>query len=61
MNCPFCNKIDIGDTKGPTFCSACSTPFEIDDRSECVFVDPDNLRLPIKGTYAAPVDLFRTT
>ena len=30
-------------------CPECETAFEIDDRVECVFVDPDNPRLPIEG------------
>ena len=59
MNYPFCDKIDIGDAPGPTFCSVCGTQFEIDDRSECVFVDPDYPRLPIKGTICCGCGLVQ--
>jgi hypothetical protein len=31
-------------------CPVCFAEFEIDDRLECVFVDPAKLRLPVNGT-----------
>ncbi len=50
MRCPFCDNIDIVNEPGPISCPDCSTRFEIDERSECIFVDPAYPRLPIKGT-----------
>jgi integration host factor subunit alpha len=29
--------------------SKCSSRFEVDDRLECVFANPDNIRLPVNG------------
>ena len=34
---------------GKTSCPDCLAKFEIDDRIECIFVDTDNPRLPIRG------------
>ncbi len=59
MNCPFCGNIDIANEPGETFCPKCSTRFEIDDRSECIFVDPDHPRLPIKGTICSGCGLVQ--
>ncbi len=30
-------------------CPECSAEFEIDDRLECIFVNPINLKLPVNG------------
>ena len=48
--CPFCGCPEIEAKPGNTSCYACHANFYIDDRVECVFVDPKNLRLPLKGT-----------
>ena len=50
LKCPFCGDRAIDMKIGETVCSVCSTKFEIDDRSECVFVDVNNPKLPIYGT-----------
>ena len=50
MRCPFCDNNDIVGEPGTTSCLDCSTRFEIDDRSECVFVDVNNPKHPIYGT-----------
>ena len=46
---------------GKTVCQECRTQFEIDDRGECVFVDPDNLRLPIDGIVCMRCGLVQGT
>jgi hypothetical protein len=33
--------------QGKTTCPECSAEFEIDDRLECIFVNPAKLKLPI--------------
>ena len=50
LKCPFCLHLIPTPKPGPTTCPACSAEFEIDDRLECVFVDPAKLRLPVNGT-----------
>ena len=49
MICPFCRKTEVGNESGPVICQACKAGFEIDDRGECVFVDTDDLRIPVDG------------
>ena len=48
--CPFCGHPEIEAKPGKTFCDKCNYHFYIDDRVECVFADPKDLRLPLKGT-----------
>jgi uncharacterized OB-fold protein len=59
MKCPFCGDYAIDNYPVETICSECSTKFEIDDRSECIFVNMDNLKLPIKGTICNVCDLVQ--
>ncbi len=49
--CPFCSNSKISDISGNMSCPECNAEFEIDDRGECVFVDTDNPRLPLKGIF----------
>jgi len=55
MRCPFCDNNDIVGEPGTTSCLDCSTRFEIDDRSECIFVDVNSPKLPIDGTVCGLV------
>jgi len=50
IQCPFCGYQGIETKPRKSVCPECGAEFEIDDRGECVFVDPDNLRLPVEGT-----------
>ena len=50
MKCPFCHNPIDDSNPGEKICPNCQTEFEIDDRGECVFANPDNLRLPVNGT-----------
>ena len=59
IRCPFCGYQGIETQPGKTVCPECDTAFEIDDRGECVFVDPDNLRLPIDGTFCPKCGLVQ--
>ena len=54
IQCSFCIDGRIDPKPGKTACTDCHTEFEIDDRGECLFVDTDNLRLPIRGALSAP-------
>ena len=47
--CAFCDHQGIEAKSGKTVCPECDAAFEIDDRGECIFVDPSNPRLPIEG------------
>jgi hypothetical protein len=53
LRCPFCEKLCIEPESGNTECPECGSEFEIDDRSECVFANTKNLRLPAKGTVCS--------
>lgn len=59
MICPFCRQSDIGDKSGPTICPAWKTVFEIDERSECVFVDTDSPRMSIYGQVCVECGLVQ--
>ena len=50
LKCPFCGHHPLDMKPGETVCQVCSTKFKIDDRSECIFVDVNNPKLPIYGT-----------
>jgi len=49
MKCPFCLSPIDDSNPGEQVCPKCQVEFEMNDRGECIFVDPDNLRLQIKG------------
>jgi hypothetical protein len=50
LKCPFCLNPLSDSILGEKICPGCQAEFEVDDRAECVFVNPDNLKLPVKGT-----------
>ena len=49
IHCTFCGYQGIEAKPGKTICPECAAAFEIDDRGECIFVDPGTPRLPIEG------------
>ena len=50
LSCPFCGHPGIEAKPGKASCNECHATFYIDDRVECLFADPKDLRLPLKGT-----------
>ena len=61
LKCPFCLNPLSDSILGENICQNCHAVFEIDDRGECVFANPDNLRLPIKGTVCRNCGLVQGT
>lgn len=59
MNCPFCLNPIADSNLGEKICLNCQVEFEIDDREECVFANPGNLRLPVKGTVCRTCGLVQ--
>ena len=59
IKCPFCSNHNIKSKSGKTFCTDCSTEFEIDDRGECIFIDTSNPRLPINGNVCMSCGLVQ--
>jgi hypothetical protein len=59
LKCPFCHSPSIKKKVGQTTCAQCGAEFELDDREECVFVDPGKLRLPIEGTVCSQCGLVQ--
>ena len=49
LECPFCQNRIFEPKPGKSICLKCGAKFEIDDRAECIFADPKNLKLPIEG------------
>ena len=49
---PFCLNHSVEAKPGKKTCPECSAGFEIDDRLECIFINPNKLRLPmaVNGT-----------
>jgi hypothetical protein len=58
INCPFCSGL-IEPKIGQTKCPECKAKFTYDDRLESVFVDLDDLRLPIKGNVCSNCGLLQ--
>jgi hypothetical protein len=50
IKCPFCPNHSIEASPGKTTCPECSAEFEVDDRVECIFINPNKLRLPMAVT-----------
>ena len=47
LKCPFCLNHSVEAKPSKTTCPECSAEFEIDDRMECIFINPNKLRLPV--------------
>ncbi len=59
LPCPFCGSEHIPAVSGKTICQHCGASFEIDDRAECVFVDPLTPTLPMEGTFCPACGLIQ--
>jgi hypothetical protein len=59
MKCPFCLHPISDFNPGEKTCPNCQAEFEIDDRGECVFANPDNLKLPVNGTLCSVCGLVQ--
>jgi len=57
--CPFCGDPGIETKPGKPSCHECHASFYVDDRVECVFADPKDLRLPLKGTVCPMCGLIQ--
>ena len=55
----FCLNQCIELRQGETRCPVCEAAFEIDDRAECVFGDPNEIRLPVIGIICASCGLIQ--
>jgi len=47
LKCPFCLNHSVDAKPGKTTCPECSAEFEVDDRLECIFINPDKPGLPL--------------
>jgi len=47
LKCPFCPNHNLEAKPGKTTCPECLAEFEVDDRLECIFINPGKLRLPV--------------
>ena len=59
MICPFCRQSDLPNQPGSIICPACQTEMEIDDRGECVFANPDVLKMPLRGQICMECGLIQ--
>ena len=57
--CPFCGCSGIEANPGKASCHECHASFYLDDRVECVFADPNDLQLPLKGTVCTLCGLIQ--
>jgi len=60
IRCPFCTEGYIKAESGENVCRACDAKFRIDDRVQYIFVDLNNPRIPIKGTYCRNCGLVQS-
>ena len=59
MKCPFCYNQVLESNSHEKKCLNCHAEFEIDDREECVFANPGNLKLPLNGTVCSVCGLVQ--
>ncbi len=59
ISCPFCRSYEFELIPGKVSCPVCLTDFDIDDRGECVFVDRNKPKLPIKGIFCTKCGLVQ--
>jgi hypothetical protein len=59
IECPFCSGL-VEPKLGKMRCSECKARFQWDDRLGCVFVDLDDLRLPVSGTVCSRCGLLQS-
>ena len=55
---PFCSGV-LEPKIGKMKCPECHAKFQYDDRRECIFVDTDDLRLPVHGTVCPQCGLLQ--
>lgn len=48
--CPFCASGNLQNESGKMKCLDCLAEYEIDDSSECIIANTDDLRMPLRGT-----------
>ena len=58
IECPFCSGV-LEPKIGKMKCPECHAKFEYDDRMESVFVDAEDLRIPVHGTVCPQCGLVR--
>jgi len=61
LKCPFYLNHSLEAKPGKTTCPECSAEFEIDDRLECIIINPKNPKLPINGLVCASCGLVQGT
>jgi hypothetical protein len=61
IKCPFCLNYNLEAKPGKTTCPECSAEFEVDDRSECIFVNTSRMRLSVNGFVCWVCGLVQTT
>ena len=49
LKCPFCLSQSVEAKSGKSNCPVCFAEFEIDDRLDCIFIGPINLKLQVNG------------
>jgi hypothetical protein len=59
LKCPFCEEVCIDARPGEVRCPMCHSEFEMDDRLECIFVDPKKIKLPAKGIVCSLCGLIQ--
>ena len=59
IDCPFCSGV-LEPKIGKMRCPECHARFEFDERMENVFVDTDDLRLPVHGTVCPQCGLVQS-
>lgn len=59
IECPFCSGL-VEPKIGKMRCSECKAQFAYDDSKEGVFVDLEDLRLPVSGTVCSSCGLLQS-
>ena len=60
IKCPFCRLVDVRLRPGKAHCPKCEAGFEIDAGMEYAFVDLENPRMPLKGTFCQQCGLIQS-
>jgi hypothetical protein len=58
-NCPFCASGNLRNESGKMTCLDCLAEYEIDERSECIFANTEDLHLPLRGTVCPHCGLLQ--
>jgi hypothetical protein len=59
LMCPFCWNRYVIAKQGKVHCPMCDSEFEVNDRLECIFVDPDKLKISAEGTVCSLCGLIQ--